>query len=195
MKIVEPMMWESNFEAFLSDAAGKIIEGSRRVGHNVVTTTGKNWLSKLVAWDDISSSPDDPFTQRRVRWMGVGKGSQLEVATVAALVDAVPYSAGGDYLAPMTSVEFPTSASVKFTRIFAAAEITTTPTPVAVTEAGLFADVDPWNMGGTEDTQAIGFPTTLAPNIGSNPPVAYKSFEPITKTQDFSLTIRWELRF
>jgi hypothetical protein len=184
-----------NFLAFLSDPkSGEVVKGSIRRGHNVLTTAGQNWLTKLVAWQTIAAT-DIPYTHRRIRWMGVGIGSKLEVAGVETLDTPVAYSAGGDFLAPISSVDHPTSGSVRFTRVYATTEITTTPGTVAVTEAGLFPDVSPYSAGGTEDTQAPGYNTTLAPNVGTNPPAAYKAFEAINKTQSFALTIRWTLRF
>lgn len=188
---------QSNFEACLR-RDGKLVE--RREGHNVFTVTGRNWLTKLISWQTISST-DVPFTHRRVRWIGVGVSSQFEVTTVTALANPTPANAT-DYIVPIdhSSIEFPTSTSVRFIKEFSANEISVTPGPaVVVTEAGLFVDVNPWNfspgVAGTEDTQASGETTTLDPQVGSNSPVAYKAFEGIPKTQDFTLEIRWEFRF
>lgn len=173
---------------------GKIVPGSIREGHNVFTITGRNWLSKLCGWQTITST-DVPYTERRVRWIGVGTGSLLEVTTVSAL--NIPALANTtDYIAPLQSVEFPSSTSVRFIREFGTNEISATGVPVVVTEAGLFADVNPAAGAPTEDIAVGGgYNTTLAPTASTNPPVAYKAFEGLAKTVDFTLEVRWDFRF
>ena len=196
MHLVDTIQPAANFEAFLRDRDGKVVPESVRKAHNVFTTTGKNWLSKLSAWSTIGSL-DEPYTNRRVRWMGVGTGVQAEVTSVTALANPALY-AGSDFLAPISSVSFPTSTSVRFIRTYGLTEITIWGA-VVLTEAGLFADVNPYDFvtggEGSEDTLAPSGTSVLDPTIGSNPPVAYKSFDPITKTQDFTLEIRWDLRY
>ena len=174
---------------------GKLVQGSQRIGHNVFTTTGRNWLSKLMAWQAIST-PDVAFTQRRGRWIGVGTGNQLESQNVSALVTPAK-ATPTDYLMPIESVEFPTSTSVRFTKEFGLTEITVASLPVSVTEIGLFVDVNPVDtIGGVEDVAyAAGtVETTLNPALSVNPPVAYKAFDAVTKTIDFILEVKWDLR-
>ena len=193
MRLIDDIEINVNFYACMRER-GKLVPGSRRQGHNVFTSHGRNIMSKLVAWSAIGGT-DIPFTHKRLRWMGLGKGSQLEAANVAQLND--PLVASGDnYLAPIQSVEFPDSTTVRFIKVFGTSEITFGTAPVAVTEAGLFADVNPATMGGTEDS-AIGggFTSTLRPDSGSNVPSAYKTFEVLNKTIDFTFEIRWDLRF
>lgn len=192
MRFVEDVEIKSNVFLCMRER-GKLVPGSKREGHNVFTITGRNLLSKLISWQTIAST-DIPFTHRRVRWAGVGVGSQLEVTTVAALSSPVLVS-GANYLAEIQS-SVPSGTSVRFTKVFGPTEITFGAAPVAVTEAGLFADVNPWDMGGTEDVQASGgFNTTLRPDASNNPPIVYKTFEPLNKTSDFSLEIQWDFRF
>jgi hypothetical protein len=175
---------------------GKIVPGSLREGHNVFTVNGKNWLSKLMAWSTIAGT-DIAFTNRRCRWMGLGTGSQLEASTVAALVTPV-LATPTDFLRPIQSVEFPTSYSVRFIKEFGTTEITILGTPVQITEAGMFADVAPANNGAVEDVsyEPLVYPaaTILNPTIGTNSPVTYKTFDGLTKTVDFTLEVRWDLR-
>ena len=45
--LVEANMWLCMRER------GKLVPGSIRDGHNAFTVTGKNWLSKLVAWSTV----------------------------------------------------------------------------------------------------------------------------------------------
>jgi hypothetical protein len=193
MRFIEDIEINSNILLCMRER-GKLVQGSRREGHNIFTITGRQLLSKLIAWQTIAGT-DIPFTHRRVRWMGLGDGTQREVTTVPQLVSPVLVS-GTNYLVALQSMEFPTSTSVRFIKIFGVNEITFGSAPVALSEAGLFADVNPWDMGGTEDTQAGGgFDTTLRPDVQSNPPIAYKSFEPLNKTSDFTLEVQWDFRF
>jgi len=198
MRFPEDIRAIGNFYAHLREG-GKIVPGSRREGHNIFTTNGRNWLAKLVSWY-ATASTDVPFTNRRVRWLGMGRGSQIEATTVASL--AIPVLATTtQYMVPIQAVEFPTATSVRFIKEFLLNEITLSATPVVITEAGLFADVNPANAGlpndGSEDAaQDPGnVDTTLNPSVGTNPPVAYKAFEPLTKTIDFTLEVRWDFRF
>ena len=176
---------------------GKLVPGSHRDGHNVFTVTGKNWLSKLVAWSTIGAT-DIPYTNRRVRWAGVGAGSQIEAPTVSALVTPL-LATVTDYLRPIQSVVYPTSTSVQFIKEFSTSEITIAQAPVLITEAGIYADVRPADGGGTEDTSydPINLPsaTILDPTKGNNALIAYKAFDGLSKTTDFTLELRWELRF
>lgn len=187
-----------NFSALMR-SRGKLVHGSRREGHNIFTITGRNLLAKLVAWQTIGAT-DVPYTHRRVRWIGVGVGTQLEAPTVTSLAQAVLVTSS-NYLMALQAVEFPTSSSIRFIKEFALGDITITNAPVTVSEAGLFADVNPAEPGSLSD----GFEdvahnpgivdTVLNPAVGSNPPVAYKAFEALTKTVDFTLEIRWDFRF
>jgi hypothetical protein len=175
---------------------GKIVPGSVREGHNVFTTNGKNWLTKLMAWQAIAGT-DVAYTNRRVRWMGLGSGAQLESPSVTQLVTPVLATAT-DYLRPIQSVEFPTSASVRFIKEFGTSEINVVGTPVLLTEAAMFADVSPSNNGAYEDVSydPVGLPSasTLNPTVGTNSPITYKSFDGLSKTVDFTLEVRWDIR-
>jgi hypothetical protein len=173
---------------------GKVVPGSRRIGHNILTTFGKNWLSKLVGWSAFGT--DVPFTNRRVRWMGVGGDAQEEVPGIVSLGDPLRYDEI-NYLAQLDSVEFPTTSSVRFNRTFSENEITTVPgVPVEIREIGLFADVIPGTSGASEDSgHTLASDPILNPAVPTHTPVAYKSFELITKTQDFVLEAQWDFRF
>jgi hypothetical protein len=187
-----------NFEACLRHN-GKLVRGSRRLGHNIFTVTGRNFLAKLVSWHTVGAA-DVPYTQRRVRWIGLGTGTQLEAPTVTSLNHATLATAA-NYLVPIQAVEFPTSSSVRFIKEFSLTEITLSSTLVSITEAGLFADVSPAQPGNPNDgyDDVAHDPgivdTVLNPASATNPPVAYKAFEGIAKTVDFTLEIRWDFRF
>lgn len=195
IRLKDTLCPEANMFALMRER-GKIVPGSRREGHNVFTVTGRNLLSKLISWQTIGAT-DIPYTQRRVRWIGMGTGSQLEVSTVSQLVQPVIVS-GSNYLVALSSPQtFPNSTSVEFSYEFSTSEISSGGASVAITEAGLFADIAPASTSdGTEDSAAGGATdTTLNPATAGNPPVAYKAFEALTKTPDFTLEIRWIFRF
>jgi hypothetical protein len=193
MRLKDRIHAEANLWMCLRER-GKIVPGSLREGHNVFTIAGRNWLSKLCGWRVIAST-DEPYTERRVRWIGVGTGGLLEVTTVSAL-NVPTLATTTQYIVPVQSAEFPSSTSVRFIKEFGTSEITPTGTPVTVTEAGLFVDVNPAAGSPTEDIAVGGgYNTTLSPLASTNPPVAYKAFEGLTKTVDFTLEVRWDFRF
>lgn len=184
-----------NFEAFCTER-GKYVPGTKREGHNVFTTAGRDWMAHLVAWATIGI-PDVAFTQRRLRWIGIGTGNQAEVEGVTGL--AIPaLSTPTAYLIPLQFTSFPEPKAMQVTKVFGPSEISHSGFgPIAVTEAGLFVDVFPASTaGGTEDGDLLPtIDTTLNPVVASNAPVAYKTFEAINKTADFNLEIRWTFRF
>jgi hypothetical protein len=194
VRVADSIAPTCNFYANLRER-GKLVPGSHREGHNVFTTTGRDWLAHLVAWQTIGT-PDIPFTNRRIRWMGVGSGEQLELESVDGLNDPVLCTPAA-YLAAIQVVQFPALKTTQIFKSFSENEISFPPnTVVPITEAGMFVDVYPASsLGGTEDSNVGVFDTTLNPNVSVNSPIAYHTFEVINKTADFSLEIRWELRF
>ena len=193
MRFIEDIEINSNVFLCMRER-GKLVQGSRREGHNVFTSHGRNILSRLIAWQTIGSH-EVPYTHKRMRWMGLGSGTQLESTNVTALNSAL-LATSTEYLAPVQSMEFLDSTSVRFTKVFGTSEITFGAAPVAVTEAGIFADVNPATMGGTEDNPAGGgYTSALRADVSTNTPSAYKAFEAVNKTIDFTIEIRWDFRF
>jgi hypothetical protein len=176
---------------------GKIVPGSLREGHNVFTTVGSDWLSKLVAWQTIDT-PDIPFTQRRVRWVGVGTGTQAETVNVTVL-NAPALVTPTFYLGAVQAATFPATGKVKFFKEFLGNEISMPAQGLAVvplTEATLYADVFPVSAaGGTLDAATGSYDTQMNPEIGTNPCIAYKTFQVLNKTVDFNVEVRWEFSF
>jgi hypothetical protein len=76
---------------------------------------------------------------------------------------------------------------VRFIREYGQTEISL-PDNVILTEAGLFTDGDPDNNWSRTAT-----PTGMA--VADRAPMAYKTFEPVTKTTSFTLRVIWEVRF
>ena len=197
LRLKEDFQVESNFwAALVLPKTRRVVKSSIREGHNVFTTVGRDWLSRLVVWNVIGS-PDQPVTSRRLRWMGVGTGTQLEVEGVTSLVAPVLVDQSGHYIAALQTYDFPATGRVRVYKEFSTGEISTPGNPVvAVTEAGLFVDVFPVStLGGSDDSAIGGENTTLNRSTQFNAPVAYHTFNAINKTADFNLLIRWELRF
>jgi hypothetical protein len=168
---------------------GKIVPGSRREGNNIWTNSGKEFLAMLSSYESAGT----PFRQDRVAYIGVGTGTQVTSVGVLQVAEPAAYTAG-QFLAPIiVPATFPLSplrTSVRYHRTFADNEITLTPgSQVDVTELGLFTDGDPSssNTPGTRDT-------TLA-SATAQAPIAYKSFEPVTKTDGLELDVFWEIKY
>jgi len=169
---------------------GKIVPGSHRTGKNIWTNTGKEFLALKMS---IATAPSNSFRTDNVAYLGVGTGSQLEDASVLALVTPAAYAAGLFLAAldiPPTFPLLPTRTAVKYERTFAENEITLSlGSSVPISELGLFTDGSPLSSfaPGTRDL-------TLA-SASSQAPNAYKTFEPVTKTDSLELDVSWEIRF
>ena len=174
-----------NVEIWLSNQDGKV-PGSYRVGHNVFTDFGKNWLRDLVLLNSFGDAvdgtgSDTPRTTHRMRWVAVGGTSNfLELASVVALSSEAVITAS-DVRKELPAPTFPTNSSVRYAIAFAGAEL---PDPINVVEVGMFVDAD----------EGVG--PTHGPTVTGVSPVAYKSFPPLpTKTASETLNIVWEFRF
>lgn len=176
-------MIRSNFFACLRTKEGLIVPGSVRRGHNVLTNFGREWFAKLMVWQTIAAT-DVPFTDDRIRWIGVGSDNHPETKMVERLKQAVTITIGPNaYLAKVDDPPvFPAVNWVQFSRTFGTAEISHT-TAVVIKEAGLYADED---SGGGPGLSTL---------VGTNQLVAYKTFEGLVKFSGFTLEIKWDFRF
>lgn len=169
---------------------GKIVPGTHREGKNVWTNVGKEYLALKMS---IASAPSNSFRTDNVAYIGVGTGSQVEDASVLALITPVAYATGLFLAAldiPPTFPLLPTRTAVQFSRTFAENEITLgVGTTVPISELGLFTDGSPLSSfsPGSRDL-------TLA-SAGQQSPNAYKTFEPVDKTDSLELEVNWEIRF
>jgi len=159
-------------------------------GSNIWTLTGREYLAELIALRAYTG--DEFFRNDRIAFVGVGIGSQPEVANISSLVQGTPY-APGEFLARLkVPATFPVLSStssrtaVRFIREYGQNEISLG-SNVIITEAGLFTDGNP------DDNWARPTPTGMA--VSDRAPMAYKTFEPITKTSSFTLRLIWEVRF
>jgi len=171
---------EANFFACLRER-GKIVPGSRREGHNVFTNTGRNNLTKLINWAMIDDANDTADSQARVRWIGVGSGTQLEVKEVLSLNSPLEVTtAPSVFIVPVEHLKtvFFTTTSVRYAKEYGTGDLSFGG-PVTLTESALYMDVD----------------ATLDTAVGTHKPSFYKTFEGLVKTPEFTLEITWELKF
>lgn len=163
----------------------------RSEGFNIWTLTGREYIAEVVAL--AARSPRTTIRDDRISYVGVGSGAQAEVSSIESLVAPVVYKTG-EYLAALDApATFPTSGTsttntaVRFIREFSTGEISLGYN-VVLTEAGLFTDGDP-----NDDWAYTATPTDYATAAG-RAPMAYKTYEPVTKTIDFTLRLIWDLR-
>ncbi len=184
---------------------GKIIE--RRDGHNIWLDLGREYLAKLVALQ--SYGPDVPFTDARIKYFGFGIGGtrQLALATANAAPISPPYVGantqtdddpliltverpvrlsgsttaypgivGDKWLGRITSAD-PTALpkQVTFRRVFTQMEVSYGPfVTVPLSEVALFtSDADPENY--------------------KNNPVAYDTFDTLSKTSAIDIEVVWTI--
>lgn len=180
--LLVPNLWIVE-ETIPVDATYYEFEVIRR-DHNILTVNGKNALLKLMSWQTIGS-PDIPFTNDRVRWIGCGNGSLPEIDTVQQMLSPITITTGPSIY--MVSVDAPSTHLavnwVRYSKTFGLNDLSHT-TPVTVREAGLYLDEDSGGGPG------------LNPGVGTNTVMAYRTFGVgLEKSTDFTLTIRWDFRF
>ncbi len=200
--IVETKGWVS---AVLRER-GKIVPGSRREGHNVWTTTGREYLALMIGYK-APGSPNTTWREDRIAYIGVGSGAQTPDVGVQGLITPLAYL-GTTFLAPLdlingVSPSFPLTTgttavrtTIEYHRLFAEDEITlTVGSSVTVSEFGLFTDGEEtsWTTGAVGPT-GPGRDTSFA-NAALQSPQAYWSVEPFVKTDDLALDVSWQIRF
>jgi hypothetical protein len=165
----------------------------RREGYNIWTLTGREYLAEVISIQSLNPTRE-VYREDRVGFLGIGTGAQAEVPNIQSLVEPVPYKSG-EFLAhlaapasfPVTGVDAVRTAA-QYIREFGQGEISLG-FDVVLSEAGLYTDGDPDN-----NNDIVSVPTDFATS-SSRAPVAYKTFEPITKTINFTLRVTWEVRF
>lgn len=183
------------------DEDGNLVQTTE--GTNIWTLTGREYLSELVGMSAFSVIEEDRGLYRndRIAYIGLGLGVQPKVATVSSLVRPVSWDEGtentGFFLAQLDTPTFPTidgNTAIQFSKTFDLEEISVPtqqdPTPsIDITEAGLFTDGDP------ADNFTVKAIATGIGDTGSFAPVAYKTFEPITKTTKYRMQVIWKVMF
>lgn len=197
LRLFHPSTWQSILHAdptIQGKFTLEVREGgklrARREGKNIWTLTGREFIAEMISLS--ASSPRTTWRDDRVAYIGMGTGAQSEVSEIESLVSPVAYQAGLYLAACNTPTTFPASGTgtpktaVQFIREFALGEISLGMN-VVISEAGLFTDGDPdndWDLG-TLDVSVAAF---------DRAPVAYKTFEPITKTTVGTVLVNWEVQ-
>lgn len=217
MRLCEDILVKSNLRITIRER-GKIV--GRRQGHNIWLNIGRGYLASLVCYSSYSGGYS-PFTgasgyptperDDRVEYMGVGIGgtsqTSLSVANSSPLVppyagsnaqtdtdptvtslerpvrvsggsSSYPYNVGDVWLAQVQNpVTHPTATQSEFIRVFAPTDVSYSPfVTVPLSEIALFT-------------------SAANPNVYNNNPIAYDTFDTLTKTNAFSLEVDWTLRF
>ncbi len=193
----------------------------QRLGHNVFTNTGRNWLARLVGSDGYSFDPPSPHRTDKIMYIGFGCGGalqsdsnfatgQTELVTVTALQDPVPVSIDVNqrlYLKRVddqknNSVYFPGDFRTRFIVDIAEDELSfagnvtrvsnvEVGTSVPISEAGLYLSSADPRFTHDANPPLPNEADPAAPNYL----VAYNIFDPIHITPNVILRIEWELRF
>lgn len=163
---------------------GKKIRSKCREEHNIWLLEGRAYDAMVKSY--ASYAPDTPVRNDRIRYVGVGSGTQPEVSTISRLVTPVAWDVGGHFLAPLDIPTFsPDFTIVTYTRTFQTTDISIAGT-ITISEIGLFTDgVAPSYTPGSRDTTLV--------NATSQRPLCYRTFEPLPKTTDTTLVIRYSL--
>jgi hypothetical protein len=181
----------------------------RRKGHNIFLNLGREWLTQLIAYQ--SFSPITPFTDYRIRYMGLGIGGNRQLAPATA--NAPPLLTAY----PGTNVQIDTDP-----------DVTRLERPVRVlgssTDYPAYLSTDTWLgqvqapalfLSAREVTftrvftqvevsytpyltvplsEVMLYTSAAATNVYNNTGVAYDVFDTLSKTDAFELEIAWTLQ-
>lgn len=180
------------------DDRGNTVPGTFRDGDNVCTNTGREWLARLMSY--ASYNPDTAQRSDRIKYFGLGTGTGPEVPGVTKVITPIPWNPNYDqFLAtvnapatyPLTSSSS-SSTAVRYTRVYEKTDISVNghgfPKP-EITEFAMFTDGSPFS------SYAPGTRLTNMDYAADQPPMFYKCFEALKKTQRFALEATWEVRF
>lgn len=204
LRIVDTIEVKQNLK-LIARERGKII--ARREGHNIWLDLGREWIANLIGLQSLS--PDVVQEDNRIKYMGLGIGGTRQLApatansgdlladypgtnnqtdtdpTVTTLERPVRVTGGsgapaaGDMWLETCQVptDHPTATSAVFRRVFTQIEVSYSPyLTVPMSEIGLFhAGADP--------------------EYYLNNPVAYDTFDTISKTVAVELEVEWTIRF
>lgn len=163
----------------------KVVEG-----HNVWTNSGREYSAQRK----VLREDGTPYRADYIDYIGLGSGAYEETVGVERLHTPMAWdAAAGDFLRQIernrTSFPLePSRTAVRLVRSYGEAEISYDGAAVVITEAGLFTN------GGPAALWAPGTRILTLDEGGNQEPVAYHSFEPITKSPNVELEIIWELR-
>lgn len=216
MKFIEDIEVKTNL-IIVARERGKIVQRSET--HNIFLDLGREWLSRLIAYNTYS--PDTYQRNDRVRYIGFGIGGVRQVAPI--LADASPIGGSGDPYEASSAAGIGSNIQTDVDRT-----VTTIERPVRVTGGtsgypGTGGDI--WigqiqapveHATGTSATfrrvftqqeisytpftsvplsEAMLFTSSADPGFYLNTGIAYDCFDTISKTSAISLEVEWTFNF
>ena len=191
----------------------------QRLTHNVMTNTGRSWAVQLFGSSNYSNYPPTANVSSKIKYIGFGCGgalqtnanllnTQLELPTVVALQDPVPYTSVGGvdtylkqvYNQSFNDIFFPGINRTVFIVDVAETEISfagnkakgsnyEVGTEVPVSEVGLYlSTASPTYQPGAPNAQGTADP------VSANRLICYDLFSPIIVTPKTVLRCEWEIR-
>jgi hypothetical protein len=205
MRFIEDIQVKQNL-FITARERGKIV--ARREGHNIFVNTGREWLSKLIAYQAFS--PDVLEEDHRVRYMGFGIGGTRQLALTTA--NSAPLSVAYPGSNVQTDIDPTLFALERPVRLKGSSSASTLPgdvwlgqvqapsdhpTATSVTFRRLFTGPEvsysPFN---TVPLSEIGLFTSGAdPALKFNSFIAYDTFDTLSKTTAFEIEAVWTIRF
>jgi hypothetical protein len=163
---------------------GKLRRDLCRNGENIWLIEGRKYDALVKSYK--SYGPDTPFRNDRIKYVGLGSGSQPEVPKISKLASPIAFNASNHFLATLEVPTFSTNQTVvTYTRFYDINEISVA-APTEISEIGLFTDgAAPDYIPGTRN---ISLATAAA-----QAPLCYKAFEKINKTTDITLLVEYSL--
>lgn len=206
MRFVDSIEVKQNL-SLVARERGKIIE--RREGHNIFLDLGREWLAELIGYQ--SFSPDTPFRNDRVKYMGFGIGGsrQLAAATANSAPISPPYTGSNAQTDTDPSVirlerpvrvsgsttAYPGIAGDAWVGIIGSADPNTVPTQVTFTRIFSQIEISYGTFLSVPLSEAMLFTSAADPENYQNTGIAYDTFDTLSKTTAIELEVVWTLRF
>lgn len=209
MRLRDTIQVKQNLELTLRER-GKIVE--RRTGHNIFLDLGREWLANLVSFE--SFGPDVPFRNDRIKYMGLGIGGNRQLAAGVGNIASIP-PMSVSYPGTNNQTDVDPSVTVLERPVRVSGSESTYPGVSGDAWVGIIGSADPLSVVNqvtfrrvfvqTEVSYGsfikvplseVGLFTSAAdPENYQNNPVAYDTFDTLTKTTAFELEVVWTLRF
>jgi len=186
---------------------GKLVD--QRDVHNIFLDLGREWLAQLVSYQSLS--PDVPFRNDRVRYMGFGIGGNRQLALAQANNPPInpPYSGPNtqtDTDPLITTMErpvrisgsttaYPGIAGDQWVGLVGSADPLTVPTQVTFRRLFTLSEISYGPYTSVPISEVGLFTSAADPNNHQNTMIAYDTFDTISKTSAFELEVVWTLRF
>lgn len=189
---------------------GKIID--RREGHNIWVNLGREYLARLISFQSFSPDvAEDPPSENRVKYMGLGIGGTRQVAPGVANTPPInpPYvgsNAQTDLDVTVTMIERPVrvgggstaypgiSGDVWLGQVQAPADHSV-PAEVTFTKVFTQAEVSYAPFLSVPLSEIGLFTSSADPGLYQNTFIAYDTFDTVSKTVAFELEVAWTIRF